>query len=81
MKLPEKLKAPIKLGTASPRSGVTFLHEEHFAELDCSNCHPDVFNIKKKGTEAFTMESNIVRYFLWGLPHKGGLSHAGMPPL
>ena len=63
MQFPEKLQAPIKLGTASPRSDVTFSHEEHFAELDCSSCHPDIFNIKKKGTEAFTMERNIYGNF------------------
>ncbi len=60
---PEKLKAPLKLGTASPRSDVSFSHEEHFAELDCSSCHPDIFNIKKKSTEAFTMDSNIYGSF------------------
>ena len=63
MKLPEKLKKPIRLGTTSPRSDVTFSHEEHFAELDCSNCHPDIFNIKRKGTEAFTMDSNLFGNF------------------
>lgn len=60
---PDKLKAPIKLGTTSPRSDVTFSHEDHFAELDCSSCHPDIFNIKKKGTEAFSMERNIYGNF------------------
>jgi c(7)-type cytochrome triheme protein len=59
MQLPDKLRLPIKLGTTSPRSDVTFSHEEHFAELDCSSCHPDIFNIKKKGTESFSMERNI----------------------
>jgi c(7)-type cytochrome triheme protein len=63
MQFPDKLKAPIKLGTTSPRSDVTFSHEDHFAELDCSSCHPDIFNIKKKGTEAFTMERNIYGNF------------------
>lgn len=63
MKLPEKLRAPIKLGTTSPRSDVTFSHEDHFAEMDCSNCHPDIFNIRKKGTEAFTMERNVYNNF------------------
>ena len=63
MQFPDKLKAPIKLGTTSPRSDVTFSHEDHFAELDCSSCHPDIFNIKKKGTEAFTMERNIYGEF------------------
>ena len=60
---PEKLRAPIKLGTTSPRSEVSFSHEEHFAELDCSSCHPDIFNIKKKGTETFSMEKNIYGHF------------------
>lgn len=63
MQLPEKLKTPIKLGTTSPRSDVTFSHEAHSAELDCSSCHPDIFNIKKRGTEAFTMERNIYGNF------------------
>jgi len=59
MPLPDNLMKPLKLGTTSPNSDVTFSHEEHYAELDCSNCHPDIFNIKKKGTEAFSMEKNI----------------------
>ena len=63
MPLPEKLRKPIRLGTTSPRSDVTFSHEEHFAELDCSSCHPDIFNIKKKGTESFSMERNIYGNF------------------
>jgi c(7)-type cytochrome triheme protein len=57
--LPEKLRSPMKLGTATPRSAVTFSHEEHCFEIDCSACHPEIFNIKKKGTKAFTMENNI----------------------
>ena len=60
---PEKLRQPLKLGTASPRSDVSFSHEEHFAEMDCSSCHPDIFNIKKKSTVAFTMDSNIYGSF------------------
>lgn len=60
---PQKLKVPLKLGTASPRSDVSFSHQEHFAELDCSSCHPDIFNIKKKSTEAFTMDTNIYGNF------------------
>ncbi|HLO24742.1 MAG TPA: c(7)-type cytochrome triheme domain-containing protein [Geobacteraceae bacterium] len=63
MKFPDKLKAPIKLGTISQRSIVIFSHKDHFAELDCSSCHPDIFNIKKKGTEAFSMERNIYGNF------------------
>ncbi|QXE92969.1 hypothetical protein KP001_10795 [Geomonas subterranea] len=60
---PDKLKQPLKLGTASPRSDVSFSHQEHFAELDCSSCHPDIFNIKMKSTTAFTMETNIYGNF------------------
>lgn len=56
---PQKLSRPLPLATTSPRSDVFFSHEEHFAELDCSSCHPDVFTIKRKGTELFSMESNI----------------------
>jgi c(7)-type cytochrome triheme protein len=59
IQFPDKLKQPLKLGTASPRSDVNFSHEDHFAELDCSSCHPDIFNIKKKTTAAFSMDSNV----------------------
>lgn len=27
-----------------------FPHKDHIRWLDCNNCHPDIFNIKKKGT-------------------------------
>jgi len=60
---PEKLRQPLKLGTASPRSDVSFSHEDHFAELDCSSCHPDIFNIKKRSTADFSMDSNIYGSF------------------
>ena len=63
MSLAAKLKQPLKLGTASPRSDVYFSHEDHFEELDCSSCHPDIFNIKKKSTDAFSMDSNIYGNF------------------
>ena len=32
-----------------------FPHREHVAWLDCNNCHPDIFNSKKKTTKHFTM--------------------------
>ncbi len=32
-----------------------FPHPEHTAWLDCSNCHPDIFNIKQKTTKHFSM--------------------------
>ena len=30
-----------------------FPHKAHTAWLDCDNCHPDLFNIKKKGNAFF----------------------------
>ncbi|MEI6825629.1 MAG: c(7)-type cytochrome triheme domain-containing protein [Desulfuromonadales bacterium] len=56
--LPEKLRQPFYFGTASHRSDVKFSHEQHSADLDCSGCHPDLFNIKNKGTQKFTTEAN-----------------------
>lgn len=32
-----------------------FPHKLHTEWLDCSNCHPDIFNIKKKTTKHFSM--------------------------
>ncbi|MBU0481963.1 MAG: hypothetical protein KKG47_12765 [Proteobacteria bacterium] len=32
-----------------------FPHDVHVKWLDCSNCHPDIFNIKKKTTKHFLM--------------------------
>jgi len=32
-----------------------FPHERHTKWLDCNNCHPDIFNIKKKTTKHFLM--------------------------
>lgn len=36
-----------------------FPHKAHVAWLDCSNCHPDIFNIKKKTTKHFTMTKTL----------------------
>lgn len=35
-----------------------FSHKTHARWLDCSNCHPDIFNIKKKTTKHFSMTLN-----------------------
>ncbi len=32
-----------------------FPHNVHIRLLDCSNCHPDIFNVKKKTTKHFAM--------------------------
>lgn len=57
--LPAALRKSLSLGTGTSRSAVTFSHEEHNFEMDCTVCHPDIFNIKKKGTRLFSMETNI----------------------
>lgn len=33
-----------------------FSHKTHMEWLECSSCHPDIFNIKKKTTAHFSME-------------------------
>lgn len=33
-----------------------FRHDTHVKWLDCGNCHPDIFNIKKKTTKHFRMD-------------------------
>jgi len=59
MPLPDELRKPLKLGTTSPRSDVCFSHEQHSSGLDCATCHPDIFNITKRGTRNFSMEENL----------------------
>ena len=63
LELPENLKKPLRLQTISERSTAIFSHEKHVAWLDCSGCHPDIFNIKKKGTESFSMDKNLYGWF------------------
>ncbi len=40
-----------------------FRHKTHIQWLDCADCHPDIFNIKKKGTKHFRMEYILERKF------------------
>lgn len=42
---------------------VYFPHEAHNQWLDCSNCHPDIFNVEKKTTEHFSMKYILERKF------------------
>lgn len=37
-------------------SPAIFPHRPHVRQLDCANCHPTIFNIRRKGTEHFRME-------------------------
>jgi c(7)-type cytochrome triheme protein len=45
-----------------------FSHKIHTAQLDCSNCHPEIFNIKKKTTKHFSM-SRIFNNEFCGVCH------------
>lgn len=45
-----------------------FSHKAHLAWMDCDICHPEVFNIKKKTTENFSM-SAILRGEFCGACH------------
>jgi len=63
MQLPDVLRKPLILGGHSSRSTVIFSHSSHVVWLDCANCHPDIFNIKKKGTESFSMDKNLYGWF------------------
>ena len=38
------------------KSRALFPHQKHTAWLDCADCHPDIFNIQKKGTKHFRMD-------------------------
>jgi len=40
-----------------------FSHRSHTQWLDCNNCHPDIFNIKKKTTKHFAMSRILKREF------------------
>jgi c(7)-type cytochrome triheme protein len=40
-----------------------FSHKVHTRWLDCNNCHPDIFNIKKKTTKHFAMDRILKREF------------------
>ena len=40
-----------------------FPHKAHNQWLDCANCHPDIFNIKKKTTENFAMKYILDKKF------------------
>ena len=44
-------------------SPATFPHAEHVRWLDCANCHPEPFNIKKKTTKHFSMRFNLAGEF------------------
>jgi len=40
-----------------------FPHAEHERWLDCANCHPSIFNVKKKSTRQFSMRNILAGEF------------------
>jgi c(7)-type cytochrome triheme protein len=45
-----------------------FPHKDHNTWLECENCHPDIFNIKKKSTEHLSM-AQIIKGKFCGVCH------------
>ena len=43
-----------------------FSHKYHIDWMGCDMCHPEVFNIKKKGTENFSMREILKGRFCGG---------------
>jgi c(7)-type cytochrome triheme protein len=58
MEFKRELDIDADWGLISP---ALFSHDKHKAWLDCGDCHPAIFNVKKKSTEHFEM-----RYILEG---------------
>ena len=56
MKLDRTLELRAEMALISP---AIFPHKAHTEWLECSQCHPDIFNIKKKTTERFSMDKNL----------------------
>jgi len=46
-----------------------FLHKAHTDWLDCNNCHPDIFDIKKHNAKTYTMVGMITRREFCGVCH------------
>jgi len=49
-------KLVLETAWSVPIPPAVFPHKEHKVWLDCENCHPEPFNIKKKTTKNFAME-------------------------
>lgn len=41
------------------KTRAAFPHQKHTEWLDCADCHPDIFNIQKKGTKHFRMDAML----------------------
>lgn len=53
MEFDKVLELEAEFGMIPP---AVFSHRVHNQWLDCANCHPDIFNIQKKGTKHFLMK-------------------------
>lgn len=56
MPFDKRLVLVVEWGNIPP---AIFAHKTHTPWLDCANCHPDIFNIKKKTTKHFSMKKLI----------------------
>jgi c(7)-type cytochrome triheme protein len=61
----ERLELPAAWALIPPAD---FSHQVHLRWLECSNCHPDIFKVQKKGTEHFLMK-NIIEGKFCGACH------------
>lgn len=65
MNFKEKLTLEAEWSNVPP---AVFPHKPHIQWLDCNNCHPDIFNIKKKTTKHFAM-ARILKGEFCGVCH------------
>jgi c(7)-type cytochrome triheme protein len=62
--IPFEKKLILKPEWAMAKNAIAvFSHKTHIQWLDCADCHPDIFNIQKKGTRHFRMEYILERKF------------------
>lgn len=68
MSYDKKLVMPLEWGMIPP---AIFPHKSHVQWLDCSDCHPGIFNIKMRTTKHFSMARNLKGEFC-GVCHLTG---------
>ncbi len=73
--LPKNLQRPLTIKGASLTSETIFPHRQHAAWIDCSGCHPGIFNIKEKRNRPLFHGKEPVRLVLRHLPPASLLFH------
>ncbi len=63
MDFDKTIELTAEMGGISP---AYFSHKSHLDWMGCEMCHPEVFNIKKKGTENFSMRAILKGRFCGG---------------